>query len=299
MFRLHRRKKKYISINLATRKKESLLQKIGISFLGQLKGRNLYLGLLSAFSFISIFAVNYYLNSRIEALKDEINKVDYKVRFKTVALHRLKRNLEKADKIFKRLYIPELKEKAFILWYNDKFEKNIWKNVYKFAEIVGNIPSFIGFSVYPNPYVGFDRKFFMPNWREHKVFYQKIDRNYFVQPFNFSNSLAVIINPFNVDKKFLKNVEKIKDSTIKANLLLEYGLLWYGLENLQVEVPAYLVFPINLIFTEEDIYKATLKKLNRFCNYLLISKRYGKYYYLNNKLNVRIVIDGICIKLAH
>ncbi|RTZ70474.1 MAG: hypothetical protein DSZ30_00720 [Aquificaceae bacterium] len=299
MFRFHRRRKKYISINLATRKKESLLQKIGISFLGQLKGRNLYLGLLSAFSFISIFAVNYYLNSRIEALKDEINKVDYKVRFKTVALHRLKRNLEKADKIFKRLYIPELKEKAFILWYNDKFEKNIWKNVYKFAEIVGNIPSFIGFSVYPNPYVGFDRKFFMPNWREHKVFYQKIDRNYFVQPFNFSNSLAVIINPFNVDKKFLKNVEKIKDSTIKANLLLEYGLLWYGLENLQVEVPAYLVFPINLIFTEEDIYKATLKKLNRFCNYLLISKRYGKYYYLNNKLNVRIVIDGICIKLAH
>jgi len=300
MFRFHRRRrKKYISINLTTHKRESFIQKIGIDFLELLKGRNLYLGLLSVFSFISIFVVNYYFNTRIETLKSEINKLDYKARSKIAVLQRLKRNLEKADRIFKRLYIPGLKEKAFIVWYNKKFVKNIWENVYQFAEIVGNIPSFVGFSVYPNPYVGFNRGFFMPNWKEHKIFYQKINRNYFVKPFNFSNSLAVIINPFDVDKKFLKNLGKIKDPTIKANLFLEYGLLRYGLENLQVEVPTYLVFPINLIFVEEDIYKTTLKKLNRFCNYLLINKRYDKYYYLNNKLNVRIAIDGICIKIAH
>jgi len=299
MFRLHRRKKKYISINLTTHKRESFIQKIGIVFLGYLRGKNLYLSLLSVTSFVAIFVVNHYLSSRIETLKEEINKLDYRIHFKIAAIRRLKHNLKKADRIFKRLYIPELKEKAFILWYNEKFGKNIWKNVYQFAKIVGNIPSFVGFSVYPNPYVGFDKKFFMPNWKEHKIIYKKIEKNYFIQPFNFSNSLAIIINPFNVDKNFLKNVEKIKDSTIKANLLLEYGLLWYGLENLQVEVPTYLIFPVNLIFTEEEVYKKKLRELKNFCNYLFINRQYGKYYYLNNKLNVRIIIDGICLKFTH
>jgi hypothetical protein len=299
MFRLHRKRKRYININLTTKRRESFLQKIGVILVAQLKGKNLYLGLLSFLGFISIFVTNSLLNSYIERLKDEINKLDYRIRLKSVALNRLKQNLKKADKIFKKLYIPELKEKAFILWYNDKFEKNIWKNVKAYAEIVGNIPSFVGFSVYPNPYVNFDKKFLIPNTQKHEIVYKRFDRNYFLQPYNFSNSLVVVINPFNVDKKFLKNIGKIKDSTIKANLLLEYGLLWYGLENLQVEVPAYLVFPVNLIFAERDAYKNTMNQLKNFCNYLLINKKYGEYYYLNNKPNFKIVIDGVCIKIAY
>jgi len=299
MLRFKRRNKRFVSINLTTHKRENILKKIGIVVLGQVKGKNFYFGLLSIFSLVSLVLINYYLNLRIENLKNEINKLDNKIRFKTVALHRLKQNLKKADKIFKKLYIPELKEKAFVLWYSNKFNENIWKNVYKFKEIVGNIPSFVGFSVYPNPYSGLDKKIFIPNWKEHKVIYKKINDNYFVQPYNFSNSLVIIINPFNVDKKILKNIEKIKDSSIKANLLLEYGLLWYGLENLKVEVPTYLVFPVNLIFAEDELYKTTLRKLKEFCNYLLINKRYSKYYYLNNKLKVESVIDGVCIKLTH
>ena len=190
MFRLHRRRKRYININLTTKRRESFLQKIGVSLLAQLKGKNLYLELLSFLGFISIFVTNSLLNSYIERLKNEINKLDYRIRLKSVALNRLKQNLKKADKIFKKLYIPELKEKAFILWYNDKFEKNIWKNVKAYAEIVGNIPSFVGFSVYPNPYVNFDKKFLIPNTQKHEIVYKRFDRNYFLQPYNFSNSLV-------------------------------------------------------------------------------------------------------------
>ena len=206
--------------------------------------------------------------------------------------------MKNADKIFKRLYIPELKEKAFILWYSD-FEKNIWKSVESFAKIVGSIPPFVGFSVYPNPYIKLDSEFLAPSDKEHKVLYKKFEKNYFLQPYNFSNTLTVIVKPFNVDKKFLSKVEKIKNPTIKANLLLEYGLLWHGLENLQIEVPTYLVFPVNLIFAERDAYKNTMNQLKNFCNYLIINKKYGEYYYFNNKPNFKIVIDGVCIKIAY
>jgi hypothetical protein len=299
MFRLHRKRKQYININLTTRRRESFLKKLGVSLLAQLKGKNLYLALLSLVSFISIFVTNTLLGSYIEKLNTEINRLDYQLRLKTVALNRIKQDLKKSDRIFKRLYIPELKEKAFVLWYNDKFGRNIWENVKKFSEIVGQIPNFVGFSVYPNPYISFDKELLISNPEEHKLLYTRIDKNYFLQPYKFSNSLAIILNPFNVDKGFLKNIAKIKDATIKANLLLEYGLLWYGLENLQVEVPSSLVFPVNLVFAEREIYEKTMQKLKDFCNYLLINKKYSKYYYLNNRPNIKIVIDGICIKISY
>jgi tetrahydromethanopterin S-methyltransferase subunit C len=94
----------------------------------------------------------------------------------------------------------------------------------------------------------------------------------------------------------LNLLAKIKDKTIKANLLLEYGLLTGRIKSEYIKIPITIMFPFNLSFESEENLNQTLNMLKSFCNILQISSFLNTKIYTISGKKVRSIIDGVCIK---
>jgi len=287
-----RKRKKFIDINLASPKKRALFA----FSLGGLPRKQLLVGTFSIVSFIGIFAVYYLGERQITSLQGEINRLDQKIRTASLQLNRLKRLYKTADRKFRKLYIANLKEKVFLLAYYERFRPQLWKTVSQFASIVKRYPPFIGFVEYPNPYKPLSQQSVTPS-KIHLVEYRKLDKNFFLDPDRdkVANTFSVKIELKPVEEKIRKNLEKIHDKEIKANLLLEYQLLKYGWEKLKKKTPFYLIFPVNIAFADTESYRETFQNLRQFCNYLLINREYTQQLYFKGE-RIKTVIDAICVK---
>lgn len=290
-------KKKLININFASKKSWNF-QFVLTSLKQKLKSKELVLGLLSGIGFISIFVENYLASKLIEVKKEQIQNLKRELLFKDVEIKRTKHLLKLSYRRFTNFYIPTLKEKIFYIWYHEQVIPKLWRAVDRFSKIVNTSSPFIGFVAYPNIYYlknSWGYKYYLPS-NLHQIQYKKLEVNPFLLEKGINRNFVLLIEPFKIDKTFEKNISKIKDKTIKANLLLEYGLIKYGLNPSKVHTPATLIFPVNIVIPSAEIYKSKLKELKDFCDLFIINKEYKKELFLRNSLQIEASLDAICIK---
>jgi len=296
MFR-RKKKKVFVDINLSPYRKRSWTAVIAEK-LSKVEKKDIALAVLSILSFISIFASQIAFNRLIEEKKGEIQILEGKIRKEKVVLNGLKRNYQTADQKFKVFYISGIKEKVFYIWYSTNFNRKVWEAVEEYRKLVGSIVPFIGFTVFPNPFFGF-RPDIRPleAYRFHRLIYSTSPVNYFRNPGgDAALNPTVYIEKFKVNPQFLRDIGKIKDSNIKANLLLQYGLIYGNIESFKVYTPVTVVFPVNLALPSEELYRSKMADLKRFCNRLIIDKEYREEIFINNSVRSKTVIDGFCIK---
>ena len=296
MFR-RKRKKAFIDINFSPYRKRNLV-KLLLEQLEEVEKKDLLFASLSLLSFISIFISAIIFDNLIEKKKREIKIVELQIRKKRHILTALKNRYQNSDKQFKALYISDLKEKIFYIWYNTYYNQRLWKAIKTYRGIVGSISPFIGFVSFPNPYFGFKPKLKpLESYSFHKVLYSKNIQN-LLKSFkkDFSFEPAIYVEKFKVNPHFLEDLNKIRDSSIKANLLLQYGLIYNDLRKFKIYTPITVVFPLNIAFPSEELFKKKMAELRRFCNELIINKEYREELFINNKINSKTIVDGICIK---
>lgn len=285
------KEKKFIDINLAERKKKRWFK---ISFKEKISTKTIIISSFSFISFISIFIVYFYFKNRIAETQIEISKLNRKIhKAHTYTLY-LKKIYKNADKKFQKFYISGLKEKLFYIFFSKKFHSNLWYAVETYKNFLGDLPPFIGFVEYPNPYKKLEYEKIQP-LEKHLFFYKKLSKNFFLDPEFVKNTLQVYLTLKPIDKRFQKYLSSIKDEEIKANLLLEYQLLVYGINALSAKVPVYVIIPVNLAFADTQLYKNTFQFLKQYCNVLIVDKQYT-YKVFFKKPHLRTVLDGICIK---
>ncbi len=290
-------KKKLININFTTKKRWSFRFTL-IALKQKLKSKELILALLSGFGFISLFVENYLASSLIEAKKEKIQKLRRELLFKDIEIKRTERLLELSYKEFTKFYIPTLKEKIFYIWYHEQVIPKIWDAVNKFSKLINTSSPFIGFVAYPNIYYlknSWGYKYYLPT-KVHKIQYERIEVNPFLKEKKINRNFVLYIEPFKIDRNFERNISEIKDKNIKANLLLEYGLMKYGLNPSKIHTPVTLIFPVNIVVASAKIYKSKLKELKEFCDNLIINKEYKKEIFFRNSLQIEASLDAICIK---
>jgi len=290
-------KKRLININFATKKGWNF-QLILINLKQRLKSRDFIFAIASGIAFISIFAENYLAENVLTAKREKIQDLKRELLYADIKIRRAKNLLKQSYKKFTNFYIPTLKEKVFYIWYHEKVIPKVWNNVYKFAKIVNRNSPFIGFVTFPNIFYlknSWGYKYNLPS-KIHKIKYQKLEVNPFLLSKQINRNFVILIEPFKIDKNFEKNIAKIKDKDIKANLLLEYGLIKYGLNPSKVHSPATLIFPVNIVLPSEVAYKAKLKELKDFCDELIINREYKKELFFRNILHIQSSIDAVCIK---
>ena len=100
----------------------------------------------------------------------------------------------------------------------------------------------------------------------------------------------------NPKSDFVKNISKIKDKTIRANLLLEYSLIQYGIKYVKLHAPITLLFPINIALPAGKLYSLKIKELKNFCSLLIGKKEYKREVFLKNQKQTIAVLDALCIK---
>jgi len=263
----------------------------------KIRNKDLILLMLSMFSFVGIFLEKYFADKLIEKRQQEILVLRRNLVYQNIKIKKIRKKLYLAEQKFKDFYIPNLKEKIFYIWYYRYGQSRLWKAIEKFYHITKGRTSLIGFRIFPSPYNKFsDNIIFAENIRS--IEFKPIEGNIFLNPPKnlISNTFAIYVEPFEVDKKFAKSINKIKDQTIKANLLLEYGLLTGKIKPRYVKVPITIIFPLNLAFENEKDLNKILDKLKNFCNILQISSILNENIYTVKGLRSDGIINGICIK---
>ncbi len=291
---LRRRKKSFIEINLAPKKKRKFFP--GIFSIEQIEKKDLLLYSVSLVSFFSIFAVQQISNKILEEYDKRILALNREINLKNRELQNLKRAYNEADKKFKDFYIPNLKEKVFIIWYNDWWKRKVVAEIRKFQKIAEGLIPYMGVWVYPNPFKSGSGAILKGQVPQNVKEYVDVKGNPFLNveslPYVKLPGLHLLIEKPSVDKKFLSSISQIKDETIKANLYLEYALLKYPINDFKISSGVLLLFPITGVFTEER----DLKELENYCNVLLIRKRYERNLFMNNRWVGPKLLDGVCIK---
>lgn len=298
MVKLFRPQKRFVEINLAPKKGwefSIFLTNIYPKF----KSRNYLLFLVSFISFLGIFIEDYIANIVLNQKRNEINQLRKTLIYQDIKIKKLKKDLQLAEQKFKNFYIPNLKEKIFYIWYYQHGLKRLWKTVDKFTEIVKGKTEFVGFRIFPSPYNKLsDNIIFEREKVDHQTIYKSLEENFFAKNKTLldENSFTIYVNSFELDKDFARNMAKIKDKTIKANLLLEYGLLTGRIKSEYIKIPITIMFPFNLSFESEENLNQTLNMLKSFCNILQISSFLNTKIYTVSGKKVRAIIDGVCIK---
>jgi len=298
MVKLFKKRKRFVEINLAPQKRWEFIIFLS-NFYPKLKSKNFLMFTLSTISFISIFLEEVVAEKIFNEEIRNIHKLQKELAFQNIKIRKLRRQLKLAEQKFKNFYIPYLKEKIFYIWYYRYGHKEIWKIVNEFYSIVKGHTAFLGFRVFPSPYGRISESIIFKKDNSHEIIYEPIKGNPFTVNKNINNSFVIYVNPFELDKKFAKNLAKIKDKTIKANLLLEYGLLTRKIKPQYIKVPIVLEFPVNLFFTKGSDMKQILIKLRNFCNTLQIDSAFSEKKISWNGKWVNSIINGICIKYTY
>ncbi len=300
MFKFRKNKKKYVNISLERKVKDQVRVK-WIIYFKTLRKREWFLISLSLLTFLGIFIEKYFEQQYIQQEKDYLVFIKNKINAYDKRIQTLKESLNKEDIKFRDFYIPSLKEKLFYLWFHEHLRPQIQVAVQQYSKIVGSAAPFIGTLSYPNPYIqsknGLDTTIDLSKFNiYHKLLFKPFEKNPFIESKYIHKSFVLAINLPGQKDSFIQKIAKIKDKTIRANLLLEYGLIKYGLKNINIKSPATVIFPVNLVLPAGEIYQKTLQKLENFCNILQINREYRKEFYFQNTLQVKAVLDAVCIK---
>jgi len=298
MVKLFRRQKRFVEINLAPKKKWEFIIFLS-NIYPKLKSKNFLMLSLSTVSFISIFLEDFIAQKIFNEEIRNIHKLQKELAFQNIKIRKLRRQLKLAEQKFKNFYIPYLKEKIFYIWYYSYGHKKIWKVVNEFYSIVKGHTTFLGFRVFPSPYGKILENVIFKKENSHEIIYKPLKGNPFVANKNINNSFIIYVNPFELDKNFAENLNKIKDKTIKANLLLEYGLLTRKIKPQYIKVPIVLEFPINLFFEKNGNIKQIITKLVNFCNIVQIDSAFSEKKISWNGKWINSIINGICIKYTY
>ena len=292
-------KKKFVEINLASKKRSEFYLKI-LQIRQRIKKKETALIVTSLLIFAGIFIESYVANRLITSKQEEIQRLKQQILFKMGEIRRLKSLLAREEEKFKDFYIPTLKEKVFFIWYHTLVKPKIWKSFEEFQKIVSGTTPFAGFVAYPNPY--FLKSSLGSSYKEplklHLIEYKKLTLNPFGGKFddNINRNFVVVIDAFDIDPNFRKNINKVKDSTIRANLILEYGLIKMGLKGFKVHTPLTLIMPVNVVLPEGAVYREKLRELHDFCDKLIVNKEYKQEIFMNNRVEVKAVLDAVCLK---
>jgi len=297
MVKLFKRQKRFVEINFAPKKRWELIVFLS-SIYPKLKSRNFLVLLISILSFTSIFVEKSLAEKIIEKQKEKILTLQRKLRFQNLEIQNLRNQLKQAEQKFKNFYIPHLKEKIFYIWYYRYGRQKIWTVINKFYKIVKDHTSLVGFRVFPSPYNDVSENLIFLPVKEHKVIYKPIKGNPFLKNKNIYNSFVIYVKPFELDLVFRKNLQKIKDDTIKANLILEYGLLTKKIKPNYIKIPITIEFPlyIPLVNTTVKDMDKILTNLKSFCNTLWIDSIFKEKRFSLNGKKFNTIISGICIK---
>lgn len=294
------KKKKYVNISLEQKAKDQVRVKWTIYF-RTLRKREWFLIILSLLTFLGIFAEKYFGEQYVQQERDTLEFIKNKIKAYDKRIQTLKETLSKEDTKFRDFYIPSLKEKLLYLWFHKHLRPQIQTAVQQYSQIVGSAAPFIGSLSYPNPYIQPEKGIYTPQkiinlTNQHKVIFKPFEKNPFVENKYLFKSFTLAITLPSKKDSFIRNIAKIKDKTIRANLLLEYGLIKYGLKNINIKSPASVIFPVNVVLPAGEIYQKTLEELKNFCNILQINREYRKEFFFQNRLQVKAVLDAICIK---
>jgi hypothetical protein len=304
---LRKKKSIFVEINFAEKKKKPL---ISFSFKEtySLKERNYFLYTLSALSFIGIFVVSFLTHKIVQNQIEDNKQIQENIEFTTQQIAQLKRKIRTKQKEFEKFYITNLKEKLLFVLFTKRFKDKIEQAAAEFKDITDGLNAYLGFAIYPNLYTKFSSE--VP-------FMTSLNQYYGIKFINFETLFGRTSSPFNnpqkfnipivlnptvyiytekSDSKFEQAIQNIKDETLKANIRLEYLLIKRGLKNLTYRVPATIIFPLNMVFPTTSTYEEKLDKLKQFCNAIFINRSYSETKFLNNKLHIRAVIDGVCVK---
>ena len=292
---LKKRKNPFIEINFAPHKKRKLFayfEEISLST------KDSFLYWLSLIAFLFIFITPYLGNKFLQQQKAKVVSLNRQIYSIDRQIRALQRELATADNRFKVFYIPKLKEKLFILWYKQWYKDKVISSIKKFQTLIGGFIPYLGVWVYPNPSVMGKAIVETSAIPKGLVIYKKITKNPFTNPNDLNYvvipSLFLYVKSPKVDSKFNKLISRIRDNTIKANLLLEYTLLKHPLKAFSFSSVALLMFPINI--AKPSKMEPILQKLKNYCSALIINKEAKKSIYLNNKWQTSQVLDGVCIK---
>jgi hypothetical protein len=304
MFR--KRKSPFVEINFAEKKKKSFFS---FSFKGSVsvKTKENFLYALSGISFIGIFITIYVTNKIINLQKEEISQVQKSIRVTEIQINNLKRKIESKQREFQKFYVSNLKEKLLFIFFSKTFPNNVKKAIKQFNEITSGLNAYTGFAIYPTAYKPFmgSTPSLKSLERYEGITYSKFKKifkgkNPFKNPsllgVTFVSQPTVYIRTENIPTEFQKALSSIKDANLRDNIKLEYILIKNGLDKISYKVPVTIVFPINMVLPNAEIYNEKMKQLSLFCNKLIINKQYKEQIYFNNKIQIRSVIDGICIK---
>lgn len=297
------KKKKYVNISLEKKAKDQVRVKWTIYF-RTLQKREWFLIIFSFLTFLGVFVENYFGEQYIQQEKNTLEFIKAKIKAYDKRIQTLKDTLGKEDIKFRDFYIPSLKEKLLYLWFYEHLRPEIQTAVEQYSQIVGSAAPFIGSLSYPNPYFQPKKGLYTPKkiinlTNQHKVLFKPFKKNPFVEnKYLFKSFMLAITLPRKRDS-FIQKIANIKDKTIRANLLLEYGLIKYGLKNIDIKSPASIVFPVNVVLPAGEIYQKTLEELKDFCNIFQINREYRKEFFFQNRLQVKAVLDAICIKYIY
>jgi len=269
------------------------------------RGSSLYI--LSAVSFVGIFISSYTFKYLIEKKKATIENIRLNIRTTQVQIRKLDQQIAVEQKKFYRFYIPKLKEKLLYILFTQGYKRNVKEAVSEFLNLTNNISPYIGFAIYPNifrikasgvPTLSSLKERKPPEFKPFKDLFGK--RNPLINPDVLKIPVvytpSVFIAKPAIKADFYKALQSIKSEDLKANILLEYLLINRDINKWNYNVPVTLIFPLNLVFADADIYKKKFSQLQNYCNYLIINKSFSERIYINNSLRIRSVIDGICIK---
>ena len=287
-----------IEINFAPKKKRVFLPFLeGIS----LTKKEVILYAFSLLTLLIYIFGPYFVEDFLNQKRQQINILNRKIAQINGKIRYLERRLSKADLRFKDFYIPQLKEKVFIIWYKNWYRKKVIPTIKEFQNLIKGTMPYMGVWVFPN-FSKFGRsvieRYSIPKG---EIKYIRISGNPFQNPRSIPyttlpNFYLVVKGP-RVDSKFARLLNKIRDKNIKANLLLEYTLLKNPLHVFHYSSTALLIFPINLV--KEQEMNSVLNNLHYFCNLILINKEAKREIIFNNTWKTTKVLEGLCIKYAY
>ncbi len=260
---------------------------------------------LSGITFVGIFVSNYFFNKLTEEKKQSILYLKKEIN-KQIRLYAVyKRNIMLESKKFYRFYIPNLKEKLFYAFFKMKFKPSAVKAIKDYQKIIGELNSVLSFALYPTYYKHFSKTFPIPVNQLvsfNKIKYIKFSSigNPFKNPERLGipvvTTPVVYIQKTAISSKFLHALRNIRSEDLKTNIILEYMLISKNVKDWKYYVPATILFPLNLALPNSQVYKSKMKSLNKFCNLLIINKEYKQKIFVNNRFEIKSVMDGICVK---
>ncbi len=301
MFKRKKREIEFIDINLLPEKRKKIFPSISLT---NLKNKQVILYLISFLSFLSIFIAKAVLEKILEDKRKELTYLNKAIIREDYKIKHLKRKLTHVEERFKNFYIPNLKEKLFVILYHNWYQKKVIPALINFQKEVGKFLPYLGYTIYPNPLIGKGKVIIAKNFPTGKVLKKTIKVNPFSSPQGLPNIeiptyfLNIHFPPFK-DKDFIKIINSLQSAKIKNNLLLEYLLLNTSISKIEYSSTNLILVPINIALTSDINSSKVFQFLKRNCNFIIVNKEIKEKFFYKNNWRFNVVLEGICGKYIY